>query len=141
MSKNFTISEMTYSSTAKMKGINNTPSPTVVKNLNALIDNVLQPLRDWYGKPIHVTSGYRCKALNKAVGGVATSNHTYGYAADIQGFDHTMSESKKLFDRIKTNIPFSELIWEHNKSGSYWVHVAYNPINLKHKVVDNLLKK
>lgn len=132
MSKNFTIAEMTYSSTAKMKGINNTPSPTVVKNLNALIDNVLQPLRDWYGKPIHVTSGYRCKALNKAVGGVWNSQHMTGEAADIVGHNYAMPETKKLFDGIiNLGLPFDQLIWEKNKQGSYWVHVSFSTRNRK----------
>lgn len=139
MSKNFSIQELTYSSTAKSRGIDNTPNPTVVKNLNALMDNVLQPLRDWYGKPIHVNSGYRCKTLNKAVGGSSTSYHLYGYAADIRG--ENMVESKKLFDHIKRNLAFSELLWERNKYGSYWVHVAYNPNKLVMKVNDNFYQK
>ena len=66
--KYFTIEELTRSTTARLRGIDNTPSQQVINNLIALVDNVLDPLREAWGKPIHVNSGYRCRALNKAVG-------------------------------------------------------------------------
>ena len=80
MGKYFTISELCKSDTAIEKGIDNTPSSEVVERLNMLIDNVLDPLREWYGKPIYISSGYRCPELNKAVGGVSNSFHTIGCA-------------------------------------------------------------
>ena len=81
--KYFTLKELTRSTTATAKGIDNTPTPEVEKNLTLLVENVLDPLREIYGKPITVNSGYRCPELNKAVGGSKTSDHVKGFAADI----------------------------------------------------------
>ena len=124
--KYFTIKELTKSSTAEAKGIDNTPTQEVERNLTALVDNVLDPLRAIYGKPITVNSGYRCPELNKAVGGSATSDHVKGFAADI-----TCSNKKEnaiLFDIIKNNLIFDQLIWEKgNNEYPDWVHVSFNP--------------
>lgn len=81
--KYFTITELTKSATATKQGIDNTPSAEVTANLTALVDKVLDPLREIYGKPIYVSSGYRCPKLNKAVGGVSNSQHLKGEAADL----------------------------------------------------------
>lgn len=81
--KYFTIAELTKSRTAAAQGIDNAPSPTVIANLNALVDHVLDPLREAWGHPLRVTSGYRCPQLNKAVGGVPRSQHMLGQAADV----------------------------------------------------------
>lgn len=116
----FTIDELCRSETAQRKGINNTPTDNVRKNLTALVDNVLDPLRDWYGKPIRVNSGYRCTALNKAVGGVASSQHLTGQAADIDTND--TAENRRLMKHIEDNLDFDQLIWEN---GGAWVHVSY----------------
>lgn len=116
----FTIDELCRSETAQRKGINNTPTDNVRKNLTALVDNVLDPLRDWYGKPIYVNSGYRCPALNKAVGGVANSQHLTGQAADID--TNNTAENHKLMKHIEENLDFDQLIWEN---GGAWVHVSY----------------
>lgn len=116
----FTIDELCRSETAQRKGINNTPTDNVRKNLTALVDNVLDPLRDWYGKPIRVNSGYRCPALNKSVGGVANSQHLTGQAADIDTND--TAENRKLMKHIEENLDFDQLIWEN---GGAWVHVSY----------------
>lgn len=116
----FTIDELCRSETAQRKGINNTPTDNVRKNLTALVDNVLDPLRDWYGKPIRVNSGYRCTALNKAVGGVASSQHLTGQAADIDTND--TAENRRLMKHIEGNLDFDQLIWEN---GGAWVHVSY----------------
>jgi uncharacterized protein YcbK (DUF882 family) len=82
--KHFTIEELTRSATARRKGIPNLPNGEEKENLTALVDNVLDPLRELWGAPIIVTSGYRCPLLNKKVGGVATSYHMKGQAADIR---------------------------------------------------------
>jgi len=116
----FTIDELCRSETAQRKGINNTPTDNVRKNLTALVANVLDPLREWYGKPIYVNSGYRCPALNKAVGGVANSQHLTGQAADIDVND--TAENRKLMRHIEDNLDFDQLIWEN---GGAWVHVSY----------------
>lgn len=118
--KHFTIDELCRSDTARSRGIDNTPTEEVRKNLTALVGNVLDPLREWYGKPIYVNSGYRCPALNKAVGGVASSQHLTGQAADIDTNDR--SENRKLMRRIEESLDFDQLIWEN---GGEWLHVSY----------------
>lgn len=96
----FTISELTHSDKAKELHIDNTPfSYSIVDNLSNLIENLLDPIRDAWGKPLNVNSGYRCPALNKAVGGKPTSQHLKGEAADIT--TGSKAENKKLFEMIK----------------------------------------
>lgn len=123
--KYFTIKELIKSTTATAKKIDNTPTKEVEDNLTKLVDKVLDPLREAYGKPIKVNSGYRCPKLNRAVGGSATSQHVLGQAADITG--GSKAENKILFDLIKSlKLPFDQLIWEN---GGVWVHVSYGPRN------------
>lgn len=120
--KHFTIDELCRSDTARSRGIDNTPTEEVRKNLTELVGNVLDPLREWYGKPIYINSGYRCPALNKAVGGVASSQHLTGQAADIDVNDR--AENRRLMKHIEDNLDFDQLIWEN---GGAWVHVSYRP--------------
>ena len=129
--KYFTIEEMTKSSTAPATHIDNTPNQTVIDNLTKLIEAVLDPLREWWGGPIKVNSGYRCEALNEAVGSKAKkSQHLYGEAADITVGSKT--ENEKLFNYIKDNLPFDQLINESNFS---WVHVSYREGRLRKQVL------
>lgn len=129
--KYFTIEEMTKSSTATAKHIDNTPNQTAIDNLTKLIEIVLDPLREWYGKPIRVNSGYRCEALNKAVGSkYKNSQHLYGEAADITA--GSKAENEKLFNYIKDNLPFDQLI---NESDFSWVHVSYREGRLRKQVL------
>ena len=140
ITKNSTLEEFyTGSTTARKLGIYNTPTEEAKKNLIALAKNVLQPLRDAYGKSIVLNSGYRCPKLNNAVGGVSNSQHTLGMAADIRCNDKTTREW--IFNYIKNNLPFDQLILEHNKSGVYWVHVSYSTTKNRKQVIGNLLKK
>lgn len=129
--KYFTLKELTRSATAEAKGIDNTPTPEVEKNLTLLVENVLDPLRKLFGKPITVNSGYRCPELNKAVGGFKTSDHVKGFAADITG--GSKEENERLFYLIKYNFNFKQLIDEKNFS---WVHVSYDPSNLKNQILN-----
>ena len=125
--KYFTLNELTASTTAKRKGIDNTPDATVRANLTALVANILDPLREAYGKPIVVSSGYRSPKLNRAVGGAAKSQHVTGQAADIHTLSDTPADNKKLYDLIlKLKLPFDQLINEYNFN---WVHVSYSPRN------------
>ena len=120
--KYFTIKELSKSSTATQKGIDNTPNSEIVNNLTELVDNILDPLRTEYGKPIKVNSGYRCDALNKAVGGSKTSQHMTGQAADITV--GTPNQNKQLFNLIiEMDLPFDQLIDEKNFK---WIHVSYS---------------
>lgn len=120
--KYFTIDELCKSNTAKDKGIDNSPSDEIIHNLTSLVDKVLDPLRESYGKAIRVNSGYRCPALNKAVKGSKTSQHMKGLAADITV--GSITKNKELFDLIiKLDLPFDQLIDEKKFS---WVHVSYS---------------
>lgn len=128
--KYFTIKELCASDTARRKGIDNEPTPEIVRNLTALVDNILDPLREAWGKPIIVNSGYRCDALNKAVGGVAASQHRYGQAADLDV--GSRADNMKLFNLIEElDLPFDQLCFEKGNTavGPDWVHVSYSPRN------------
>lgn len=127
--KYFTIDELSRSDTAWREGIDNTPSDAAVKNLTALVDNVLDPLREWYGKPVHINSGYRNSETNRLVGGVADSYHLKGMAADIDMGGK--ADNQPLFDYIREHLPFTELGWE---GGGRWIHVAYDPDHLDKEV-------
>lgn len=141
ISKNFTLEEMKASATAKEKGIRNEPGQTDIISLCGLVHNVLQPLRDWWGKEVKIGSGYRSYALNKAVGGVSNSQHTKGEAADLC-IDGNIERGKKWFAWINENCDFDQLIWEHNTKGTYWVHVSFRCDGKnRRQVIDNLLKK
>ncbi len=123
MAEFFTKSELTRSDTARIRGIDNTPTPEALAALDALMWNVLDPIRRMWGKPIIVNSGYRCPKLNAAIGGSATSQHMKGEAADITAGDPT--KNKELFDMIaQSAIPFDQLIDEKNYR---WIHVSYRP--------------
>ena len=139
----FTIEELYASATAKAKGINNKPNVQQTINLVYLTAYVLEPLRVAMNEPIKIGSGFRCQALNKAVGGVYNSQHLKGQAVDLC-IDGDMKKGKKWFDYIRKNLPFDQLIWEHNSKGSYWVHVSYVYPDFgrnRRNVIENLLKK
>ena len=118
--KYFTLTELIRSSTAIRHGIDNTPDAETIKRLEALVENVLDPLREAYGKPITVTSGYRCPRLNRAVGGAANSQHIKGEAADITA--GSPSENLYIYNLLK-NLPIDQAINERKGS---WIHVSYS---------------
>ena len=130
--KYFTIRELTKSADAKRHNIDNTPSKEVERSLTALVERILDPLREAYGRPIIVTSGYRCPRLNKIVGGAAASQHVKGEAADIKTIEDTPEENKKLYDLIvKLKLPFDQLI---NEFGFDWVHVSFGARHRRQKL-------
>ena len=124
--KHFNVSEFFRSSTAAKNGIKNEPSSdgkaTIVRNINLLVDNVLDPVRDMVNTPIIITSGYRCPQVNRLVGGVDNSQHMSGCAADfhVQGF--TPSMMYQLFLCIFNTLEFDQLIYYRNKN---IIHVSY----------------
>ena len=123
----FALKEFVKSNTAARLGIDNNPSEDVKKNIELLVEKILDPLREKFGKPIIVTSGYRCKELNKAVGGAAKSQHMSGEAADIRTVGDSKSANKELFNLIiELGLPFDQLINEHDYD---WVHVSYGKRN------------
>ena len=124
--KYFELSEFVRSDTAKRLGIDNTPTFEIVEHLEELVTEFLDPLRGAYGKPINISSGYRCPALNKAVGGSSTSVHQIGYAADMQ-VSGSFSEFRDfvLDWVIKTRAKFDQLIIESDsKSKAVWLHIG-----------------
>lgn len=136
--KYFKLSEFINSSTANRLGIDNIPSFEVVDNLNRLAD-YLDGIRAKFGKPILISSGYRCPMLNKAVGGVVNSQHLKGLAADL-----VCSDMEKLLSIIRETKGFDQLITEHNKgSKTYWIHVSVAPVfgEPRNQVIINLEKK
>lgn len=123
ITENFTYEELVASATAKRLKIDNTPDEESRKHLEELAKKVLQPLRDAYGKPIRISSGYRCKALNDAVKGVPTSQHIKGEAADI---NNGMTENKKIFELAQKmikdgKITVGQLI---DEKGYSWIHIS-----------------
>lgn len=131
LSKNFTYEEMIHSATAIRLKIDNTPNAKELANLRKLCQEILQPIRDRRGSVITVTSGFRCEKLNAAVGGVKTSQHRFGEAADITLGNPTLN--KKLFNMIvdminKKEIKVGQLIDEHNYR---WLHISlpYSKVN------------
>lgn len=131
LSKHFDLSEFVASATAQARGIDNTPPESAVRAMRDLCTEVLEPLRMAWGRPITITSGYRCKDLNRAVGGAASSQHMTGHAADISTGDRTLN--RRLFDLIRhLGLPFDQLIDEHDYA---WVHVSYDPRRNRRQVL------
>lgn len=118
--KYFTIEELCRSRTAEKLGIKNVPTEDIKKNMEVLIRELLDPVRESWGKPIRVNSGYRCPKLNKAVGGVPNSQHLKGEAADLNAGSRSLN--KILYECIRKNHEFDQLI---NESNYAWVHVSY----------------
>ncbi len=128
----FTIGELTRSATAQSHHIDNTPSPAIRAKLEALIVNCLDPIRRIYGRPIIVSSGYRCPELNAMVGGVSNSQHTTGEAADL-----VPASGGSLGALARAAIQFGDfdqLILER-AGGSQWVHVSWREGNRRHKIL------
>jgi len=131
LSANFTLKELTKSDTATRLGIDNTPDESVIESLKLLCENVLQPVRDHFGKSVTVNSGFRSPETNQATGGSKTSDHCKGQAADIEieGISNP-----DLAHWIMDNCDYTQLILEFYTQGqpnSGWVHVSYDPSNLK----------
>jgi len=131
LTENFTLSEMTKSETALRYDMDNSPPQEITSNLQALAVHVLQPVRDHYGKGVKVNSGYRSPDVNAKVGGSRTSDHCRGMAADIE---IPGVPNHELAEWVKANLPYTQLILEFYTRGvpdSGWVHVSYDPANLK----------
>lgn len=132
--KFFTLPELLKSSTADAKRINNAPSFAVVENLNKLCQLVLDPARAELNAPITVTSGFRCRALNVAVGGVGgvgNSQHLTGCAADLQ-----CKDLQRLFDILKRNPNIDQLLFERSKN-STWLHVSISATGKPRRIINN----
>jgi hypothetical protein len=138
LSEHLDLSEVTRSDMAKRKGISNMPTPEHIENFKILAENIFEPIRKHFGVPIFVSSGYRSKALNTAIGGSLASQHLLGQALDLD-MDGTKNgvTNKMVFDYIKANLNFDQLINEFDYS---WVHVSYNPSGKQRKQILNAVK-
>ena len=128
LSKNLSLKEMTKSRTALRRGIDNSPTPEHIENMKALAENIFQPIRDHFGVPIYISSGYRSETLNKAIGGSKTSQHSKGQAIDLDRDARSQPDNSDLFIFVKDNLDFDQLIWEFGTDKNpAWVHISYNP--------------
>ena len=126
LSENLDLSEVIRSESAKRNNISNAPTTEHIENLKALAENIFQPIRDHFKKPIRISSGYRSKELNAKVGGSATSQHCKGQAFDLDN-DGTDITNRQIFDFVKDNLPFDQLIYEFGDDDNPdWVHISYN---------------
>ena len=129
LTPHFTLEEFERSATAARLHIDNRVPAELVPNIKNLCEQVLEPLRERFGEPIYISSGYRCPQLNRAVGGVPNSQHTRGEAADICGLspDSTSPEARRKMrewaEWIMDNCPFDQLLRERS-GNSYWIHVS-----------------
>ena len=137
LSEHLDLAEVTRSETAKRKGISNIPTPEHLENFKKLANNIFEPIRKHFGVPIHISSGYRSKALNNAIGGSLTSQHCYGEAIDIDmdGSSNGVT-NKMVFEFIKANLNFDQLIWEFGtKDAPDWVHVSFETTGKQRKQI------
>ena len=137
--KYFSIKELCKSNTAIKNKIDNHPTPEIERNLTILIEHCLDPIREKFGKPITVTSGYRCEKLNKLVGGKPNSQHLKGQAADLVG--DTNAKTKEIFEIAKQLGNFDQLLFERNSKGSIWVHISYKDSGNRKQCIDNYTVK
>ena len=136
LSQHLSLKEVIKSNTATRKGIDNMPTPEHMDNLVVVAKQIFEPIRNHFGVPIGISSGYRSEALNKAVGGSKTSHHCKGMALDIDADIYGKVTNKEIFDFIRENLEFTQLIWEYGTDDEpNWVHVGYDENNLKKQVL------
>ena len=141
LSENLSLAEVMRSETAKRKGVSNMPTPEHIENFKKLAENIFQPIRKHFGKPIHISSGYRSAALNKAIGGASSSQHCTGEAIDID-MDGTAITNAEIFNYIKNNLSFDQLIWEFGTDKNPdWVHVSYESTGKQRKQILKAVKQ
>jgi len=133
LSKNFALSEITHSNTAKRLGIDNTPNEKHLANMSLLINNLIQPMRDSIG-PIRISSGYRGKDLNRAIGGSRKSQHCKGQALDIQFWQNGKMMNELIFEWVlDSGLEFDQMINEFDFS---WIHISLVGVNNRNQVLE-----
>lgn len=133
LSKNFSLLEVTRSSTAKRIGIDNAPNKEHLNNIQALVRKIVQPLRDAIG-PIRISSGYRSPSLNRAIGGSNKSQHCKGQALDLQFWEGGEMNNKKIYDWIlSSGVDFDQMINEFDYS---WIHISFNEFKNRKQVLE-----
>ena len=138
LSEHLSLAEVIRSETAKRHGISNMPTEEHLANFKLLAENVFEKVRNHFRCPIHISSGYRSKELNACTPGAsATSDHCKGMALDLDQQGHSQGiTNKDVFDYIKANLKFKQLIWEGGtEQEADWIHVSYDENNLKNEVL------
>ena len=126
ISKHLSLAEVQRSESAKRAGISNSVPVEHLKNFKVLAEKIFEPIREHFKVPIHVSSGYRSKELNSLIKGSSSSQHCKGQAIDLD-MDGTSISNRQIFDFIKDNLPFDQLIYEFGDDNNPdWVHVSYN---------------
>jgi zinc D-Ala-D-Ala carboxypeptidase len=126
LTTNLSLAEVTKSATALRKGIANEPTIAHLEALKAVANNIFQPCRDYFGKPLAVTSGYRSEALNDLIGGSKKSQHSKGEALDLDAQVYGGFTNAELFNYIREHLTFDQLIWEFGTDQEPdWVHCSY----------------
>lgn len=133
LSENFSLSEFVKSGYAEKYGIDNTPTQDALENIKKIVATVLQPLRDEFGEPIIVSSGYRCERVNNGIGGAKNSDHKYGAAVDIKAKSGLRPDNKRLWDCVmkmyrEGRLKCRQIIWEYGRTtvGPDWLHLSIN---------------
>lgn len=136
ISEHISYTEATKSVTAIKKNIDNTPDDQTLDRMKYVAKEIFEPIREHFGVPIMVTSFYRCPKLNKAIGGSSTSEHVYGSAMDLDADVLGMITNKDIFDYIKDNLTFNQLIWEFGTDKEpEWVHVSCKKEGNKNEII------
>lgn len=136
VSKNISYKEATHSTTAKRLGIDNTPNAEQFSNMVYVAENVFQPVREHFGVPIYVSSFFRSEALNKAVRGSSSSTHIKGEAMDLDADVYEGVTNAQIFNYIKDNLEFDQLIWEFGTDENpAWVHVSLSKRNNRKQIL------
>lgn len=137
ISKHLSFKECTHSDTADRLGIvNNNPNLDAIENMKLLAEKVFEPMREHFKKPIYISSMYRGIPLNVAIGGSTTSQHTGGQAMDIDMGDKDKPSNFEIFQYIKKNLEFDQLIWElGDEKNPSWVHVSYSKTRNRKQVL------
>ena len=137
LSENLKLEECIKSNTASRLGIDNSPTEEHTKNLKLIAEKIFQPIREHFGVPIYISSGYRSESLNKAIGGSKTSQHCHGQALDIdQDNRNSKVSNRDIFDYIMMNLEFDQLIYEFGDAmNPAWVHVSYSEEKNRNRVL------
>ena len=133
ISKHISYKEATYSNYAKKHKIENKPNEEQLENMKLIAEKVFEPLREWVGGPIRVNSFFRSKQLNEGIGGSKTSSHLKGQAIDITSMG--LKSNLEMFNYIKDNLEFDQLIWEYGKRNPKWLHVSFNSVKNRKQVL------
>ena len=135
LSEHFALAEFTRSESAKRHGVSNEPTPEHLENLKVLCEKILEPIRTKFG-PLNISSGYRSKVLNHYIGGSLSSQHCEGKAVDIDQDGMGGASNTEIFNYIKDNLEFDQMIWEFGDNNKPdWVHVSYNEVKNRKQVL------